>query len=274
MDTYFDIRIENLNADFCYSRKPSLERRDMHPYHEILYYLDGDATFICERFRKRLAPKTLLIIPREHYHYFQIDSPESFERLKISIYDDDEYGELIAPLIADVNVFESLDEVCSSVLSGLCTSLLDGISPANARAMATGALLTVLSRLDCNRNSSTFDNCNTANSNHEGVISQILRYIDANLSNDISTESIAKHARISPSSLSHMFKDHLGVSLKQFIIQKRLMMAQRLISNGNNPTDVFMDCGYRDYSSFYKAYVKTFGTPPSNTKSKKGRHDA
>jgi AraC-like DNA-binding protein len=238
----------------------------MHPYHEILYYIDGDATFICEAFRKKLTPKTLLIIPREHFHYFQIDSPQRFERLKISFLGIDGFDSLITPLIGGVKLYDSLDGICNSVLTELCDSLLNGDDDDRTRAMAIGTLLILLSRLDGYNYNVSSNVDNAVDSYTEDMILRILGYIDANLTSDISTECVAKQMNISPSTLSHIFKKHLGVSLHQFVIQKRLITAQRLISDGQNPTTVYIDCGYGDYSSFYKAYVKMFGSPPSAAK--------
>ena len=270
MNTYFDIQLDQKDTSFCYSRKPSVEKRDMHPYHEILYYIDGDATFICESFRKKLAPKTLIIIPREHFHYFQVDSPQKFQRLKISFLNIDGYDDLIAPLIDGVKLYEQLDSVCDCLLTGLCNSLMNGVGDTSARAMATGTLLILLARLGriCCNTSIITDN--TANNEAEDMISHILGYVDANLTSDVSAECIAAQMHISTSTLSHLFKKHLGVSLHQFVIQKRLITAQRLISEGQSPTTAYLDCGYGDYSSFYKAYVKMFGSSPSAAK-KRGK---
>ncbi|MBQ2742579.1 MAG: AraC family transcriptional regulator [Oscillospiraceae bacterium] len=38
------------------------------------------------------------------------------------------------------------------------------------------------------------------------------------------------------------------------------------MTNNNPPTKIYLDCGYRDYASFYRAFVKMFGYPPSQTK--------
>ena len=266
MDNYFDIRFDHKNVSFCYSRKPSVEKRDMHPYHEILYYIDGDATFICESFRKKLSPKTLLIIPREHFHYFQIDSPSRFERLKISLSVIEGFENTVSRITDSVRLFENLDGVCGALLDDLCDSLGGDIDNERARAMAMGTLLFLLSRLDKSATLLPREINEELDREGENMISNILRYIDENLTKDISAENIAKYMNISSSTLSHIFKKHLGISLHQYIIQKRLITAQRLISEGGNPTTVCIDCGYGDYSSFYKAYVKMFGSSPSDAK--------
>ena len=49
-------------------------------------------------------------------------------------------------------------------------------------------------------------------------------------------------------------------------MQKRLIYAQKLIVKGQKPSKTYSDSGFSDYSSFYKAYLKFFGYPPSEEK--------
>ncbi|MBR2181446.1 MAG: AraC family transcriptional regulator [Oscillospiraceae bacterium] len=55
-------------------------------------------------------------------------------------------------------------------------------------------------------------------------------------------------------------------AIYRYITEKRLIYAHNLITNNNPPTKIYLDCGYRDYTSFYRAFVKMFGYPPSQTK--------
>ena len=91
-------------------------------------------------------------------------------------------------------------------------------------------------------------------------------YVSDNLSGDLSVETIASAVNISSSGIIHSFKKELGISLHNYITQRRLIYARELIINGHQPSKIYTDCGYSDYSSFYRAYVKFFGRPPSKEK--------
>jgi AraC-like DNA-binding protein len=69
---------------------------------------------------------------------------------------------------------------------------------------------------------------------------------------------------ITKSHLHHLFIKHLNITPKKYITSRRLAVAQREISLGAKPTEVSVRCGFTDYSTFYRAYKKLFGHPPSD----------
>ena len=42
-----------------------------------------------------------------------------------------------------------------------------------------------------------------------------------------------------------------------------MVYAKQLLEEGKKPTEISAMCGYSDYSTFYKAFVKRFSSPPS-----------
>ena len=257
MNTYFEYKKTLKNASFCYSRKPVIDEREIHPYHEILYYLDGDATFICDEFSKKLSPHTLLLIPRESYHFFKLDDPKGFERLKISFTSLDGFDELLLHAFSTIRVFEKLDENTEDLLYRLCEELKNNKkSSSREQALAYGSLLILLSSLE---SSGLEEN----ESERSRMASEAIRHIENNISGNLDTASISATLRVSPSTLSHIFTSEMGISLHKYVIQKRIAFAERLLSEGHNPTKIYEDCGFSNYSSFYKAYFKLTGHAPS-----------
>ena len=66
----------------------------------------------------------------------------------------------------------------------------------------------------------------------------------------------------SVSQLNRVFKSATGFSVWEYITGKRLASARNLIRAGVPATHAFTSCGFNDYSSFYRLYVKKFGVPP------------
>ena len=65
------------NVFFRYAKGPSIASgNEIHPYNEILYYIDGEATFLSEKFSEKLENGTLLVIPKETYHNFRVENQE------------------------------------------------------------------------------------------------------------------------------------------------------------------------------------------------------
>ena len=91
---------------------------------------------------------------------------------------------------------------------------------------------------------------------------QIIRYINKNISQPLALEQICRQFYISRSQLCRMFTQVTGTTVWRYITIKRMELAQKLLEAGENPTHIYEQCGYGDYSSFYRAYRKHFGHCP------------
>ena len=95
-------------------------------------------------------------------------------------------------------------------------------------------------------------------------IRKALEYIEENLTKNIDIPSLCRKLYISKSYLHKLFAKHMQITPKKYILSKRLNLAQRALRAGEKPTDVYTQCGFSDYSAFYRDYVKRFKTSPSN----------
>ena len=256
MENYFEFKKECQGIKFCYSRKPIIDEREIHPYHEILFYIDGKATFICDGFSKKLSPGSLVTVPRESYHFFKLEDPASFERLKISFNTLEGFEELVRRDLGAVRIIENVDGYVGALLDSICENLQKEKDKTRDSAALYGSLLLLLSSLNIDRTESEESRC-------DRFIPLTLEYIGKNLTASLDTENVARHIGVSPSTLSHSFKREMGISLHKYVTQKRIALAARLLEKGQSPTKIFSECGFGDYSSFYKAYVKQMGHPPS-----------
>lgn len=106
---------------------------------------------------------------------------------------------------------------------------------------------------------------NSQITNYENtIVSNTINYISNNISKKISISDISKKLSLSPSRLSHIFKDETGTSILQFIIKKRLILAKELLRKGINLNDISIQCGFQDYTSFFRSFKKEYGITPRN----------
>lgn len=91
---------------------------------------------------------------------------------------------------------------------------------------------------------------------------ELLRYINQNAQHPLTLDHLAEVFGISKFSLLHEFKEHTGMSIYQYIITKRIAIAQQLIRQGTKPNLACMQCGFTDYSSFYRAFKARTGISP------------
>lgn len=91
-----------------------------------------------------------------------------------------------------------------------------------------------------------------------------ITYIEYNYMNKISVASIADNLGLDRSYFSNIFKEHIGRSPQQYIVEFRLNKAASLIAdNGFSPGDAAREVGYQDIYLFSKMFRKKMGVPPS-----------
>ncbi|WP_437618230.1 helix-turn-helix domain-containing protein [Sorangium sp. So ce1151] len=97
---------------------------------------------------------------------------------------------------------------------------------------------------------------------HDGL-GRALVYLGEHYAEPISLAQLARHARVSASHLSYLFKSSLGVSFKPFLGWLRVERAKQLLeSSRQRITDVAIAVGFADLSYFEKLFRRLVGVSP------------
>ncbi len=96
------------------------------------------------------------------------------------------------------------------------------------------------------------------------LFDSILGYIQLNFMQNITLRDIADACACSESTVSHLFKEHTGVSAKRYIFNLRIEQAKKLLSSSDLPIGtVALMCGFDNINYFPTAFKKAVGVSPT-----------
>ncbi len=94
-------------------------------------------------------------------------------------------------------------------------------------------------------------------------------YIKKNLHQKLSIDAIAKLAYVSKSNFFKMFKEELGISPNEFIIQERIKRAKELLIHNSSVSEAAFSTGFSDTNYFIRVFKQMEGVTPKIFQSKK-----
>lgn len=102
------------------------------------------------------------------------------------------------------------------------------------------------------------------------LIESVKNYIREHLSEDIARNDIATAVHVSPDYLSHKFREEVGQSIPKYILSKRILLAEKLLSQGDQSIrDVAIHCGFQNISYFSHQFKSMTGKAPQEYSKRK-----
>ena len=267
---------EMLRQDFqlSHNRDPYFRTMEFHAHDflELYYFLDGSVTYYIEDQVYDLCPGDLLIIPAGKMHrpvianehaayermvlwitpqYLQgIDSPAG--DLQKNLQKVGEHGYCV-PFRGDETVF------VTALLKKLLYMQKNDTDPKFCAGAVELYLWTIF------RSYGVID---TTHRNETQVIPQVIRYITEHFSEPLTLEDIAAEFFVSKSYLNRHFKAYTNSTVYAYVMALRLTHARRMLREGIPAVEAGRECGFSDYSTFYKAFKTQTGLSPQQFKSR------
>jgi len=94
---------------------------------------------------------------------------------------------------------------------------------------------------------------------------EVSDYLTFHLDEDLTMQTVAGHFGVSREHLSRVFHRHFGITYQQYVLNRRLASARRLLmeSNGLSLLDIALATGFQSHSSFSRVFRKHEGVAPT-----------
>lgn len=244
-----------------------------HDFYKIIYFLGGRVDYKVEGKTYRLKPHDFVLVGANVIHKPEIDGTVPYERYIIYLsegflaesnardeslkycfeeaqrsqnrvvhFAPESYEELVGALLRMEKIERQTEAYMGDVL--LKSAFLEFMVLFNRNVIRQpGAFLTTAAY-------------------HEKVI-DVISYIQEHLAEDISVDVLAGRCYISKYYLMRQFKEATGYGIHQYINEKRIQAARRMILSGMPASRACYECGFRDYSTFARRFKMIVGVAPS-----------
>lgn len=242
--------------------RKNLSKRHQHAKYELLYIVRGEGEYVTDHGVFPIRAGSLCLSAPKEFHAVRLGESHTYERFVINFTFDalpEESQELFTPF-RRVRVFQARDLICSPQKS--FEKMWDFLTfPEKERLRLLSLCLEEIMTISflSYRNRLT----NSSEAPESGFAEEIKRYLDENLNRKITLDALSEKFFVSKYYLCHSFKKSTGQTVLQYLTARRLEKARRMIQSGANATLAAEQCGFGDYSAFYRAHKKHLGIQPS-----------
>lgn len=246
-----------------------------HTYYEFYFFLEGDVTMQIDERRFNLQSGDIILIPPEIHHHIESHgsnipyrrlvfwiSREYMERIT-SISSD--YGYIVNRALKKKHYIYHNDVYNFNLVQAKLFKILEEIhgnrfGKSSKINLEIHDLLLHLSRLAYEQNAPG------KLREKQKLYEKLVTYIEAHPEEDMTLEHLSSVFYVSKYHISHIFKENLGISVHQYITKKRLSICRDALLGDASITETFLLYGFKDYSSFYRAFKKEYGLSPKEYK--------
>ena len=269
----------NLSISHSFDTLPSQDSFFLHAHrtYELLYFISGDCYYTVEGTDYPLTPGCILITRSGEAHTLHVRSKEPYERITVHFAPSvipllgKEIGELFCDRpLGKRNLYIPPSE-SAEFLKACMLKISKEAQSQNCEGKIISLLMPVFIEL-YNIKESLSDGIAHLSSPSQGsseTVSKIIEYINANLVTLKGLDELEKEFFFSKSYINRIFKESTGSSVWDYIVLKRLLLSRALLQSGKQANIVASECGFCDYSSFYRQFKQRFGISPLSARKTK-----
>ncbi|CAM3240084.1 AraC family transcriptional regulator [Paenibacillus lupini] len=246
-----------------------------HDGYEIYLFLHGNVNFYFEQFCYKLKKGDLIFIRPDEFHRAVCLDSSLYERIVINI--KQSYIERLSTPQSDLHrCFEgtlnmrthiiSLNEPTMSELTRLVHKLQEVV---DSKKYGDDLLVDVyLSQI------LIMINIAFQSEKAEGPLNimpkllvDITQLIEAHLSDTVTLQLLSAKLFLNGTYISRKFKEYTGLTLQQYLVDKRIALAKQHLTEGKSVTETCYLSGFKNYSNFIRTFTKQTGISPGRYRS-------
>lgn len=243
----------------------------LHDYREIYVYVSGDVDFVVQENYLSLKPGDIIITNRNVMHSPIIKSDAPYERFYISIPEDAfafiDRGERPLSFLTDESCVFSLDEAAFGQVLALLRRI-SALLQSDHRPHPYAVYACFLQLLECFETAEAEEDPAGRTSGAPSLIREVVRHIETAAVPIGSVKELAETFHVNASYLSDLFSKTLHVSLKQYLITKKLSEAKRLLQGERSVSEIAYECGFSSCAHFVAVFKNATGQTPGQYRRK------
>lgn len=242
-----------------------------HNYCEFYFFLEGHVRYHVGGKSYCLEYGDCLLIPPSTPHYPEFLSPDKPYR-RFVFWLAEEYHQKLRRTDPELaygfdyaGAHQSYrfhtDTITTQEIQGRLTDLIEESAGGRPFHRLTAGLMAVSFLVYVNR--LFYESLHQQSAVYENALYlNICGYINSHLEHDLSLDALSSFFYVSKYHISHIFKDNMGISLHQYIMKKRLHASKNAILSHQPISRIFHQYGFKDYTSFFRAFKKEYGLSP------------
>ena len=231
-----------------------------HDFYEVYLFLNGNVNYTIESRNYHLLPGDILLISPLELHQPRITlEKHPYERIVLWV-NKSFLEQFSTPHTTLTHCFDSTVPGHTNLLrlaptprqhvTDLMERLVAETNSADygSDLASIGCLIQLL--VELNRQAANSAQHHELTDKSGPIVTNVLNYINDHYHEELSLDMLASRFFVNKYHLSHEFNRLVGTSIYRYVIQKRLVIAKQMLSDGLPPTDVYQLCGFGDYSNF------------------------
>ena len=220
--------------------------------------MDGNVKYTVQSETRKLSPGNIILIQPGKVHFCDIKDNQNYERYVLK-FQSSLLPDYLKNALLKIPSFFNKTKKFSFIFEKIDDYLL------NYQGEELYTLLVCeLLRLCIFLKNEKTDVLNQKNE----FLDQVIEYIDEHIYEDINTKKLSEVFYYSPSYIDYEFKNEMKMSVTKYVKKKKIYLANQLVIDGMKVNEAAEKVGFKDYSTFYRSYIKVMGNKPSESKNK------